>query len=184
MKFKNLALFALCFPLFNSGVLANPPEITFIKRTSKRGNTVRETLRYRDKAILRRRRNEALFGTMQIILEKHGYQNKTQLFELAKRVRENNEGTPPIDRLAKRVKDCLICWFCENFVSTMNYLNIPVNSLPGQAAVDDLLPVSAPAGQAPLFDSSAGQAPSFDSFDSFDSSLGQSWFPPEDFGSF
>jgi formate hydrogenlyase subunit 6/NADH:ubiquinone oxidoreductase subunit I len=65
------------------------------------------------RAIERRRKNAALFDRMTLMLSHltDGKPTKQALLLLAERIAANTH--VKIDRGAKRSKDCLICWFCE-----------------------------------------------------------------------
>jgi hypothetical protein len=64
--------------------------------------------------IERRRNNAAMFDKMTQILSivTGGKLTKAALMTLAEKVAAQKQ--VKIDREAKRMKDCLICWFCEN----------------------------------------------------------------------
>lgn len=89
-----------------------------IKRKPRRPS-IPQTESDRNHAIERRRNNAALFDRMTEILTQvvGGKLTKQALMKVAQQVADQKQAT--IDRRAKRMKDCLICWFCEQACDLM-----------------------------------------------------------------
>jgi hypothetical protein len=86
---------------------------TIISLSKPGRGTVRRTQRESATALERRRRNSAIFCAMEAALKAlcRGF-TKAELLRLAEKF-ETVKGVR-VDRSARRQKDCLVCWFCEN----------------------------------------------------------------------
>jgi hypothetical protein len=84
-----------------------------ILRRKPRRPSVPQTLIDHAQSIERRRANAALYDRMTQILTQiaGGKLTKGVLMRLAERIADQKR--IKIDRGARRMKDCLICWFCE-----------------------------------------------------------------------
>jgi type III secretory pathway component EscV len=93
-------------------VEASQGEAVVIKRKPHRTPIIQTEIDH-DNAVLRRRNNEALFDRMTQILTHvaGGKPTKQVLMKLAQQIADKKQ--IKVDRIAKRIKDCLICWFCE-----------------------------------------------------------------------
>jgi hypothetical protein len=81
----------------------------------------------------------------------HGNPSKLSLLNLAQCV-SRNKGIP-VDRAAKRSKDCLICWFCE-FVPEL--IIEPVTRTIKMESITELIPPNAWNGMGGFPDSMSG----------------------------
>jgi hypothetical protein len=89
----------------------NPPGVTIIARVGKRQTLSKKAEKDRVLTTERLRRNESLLGFVGERLRAYsaGLQKK-ELLLVAQSV-----DCVSLDRLAKRSRDCLLCWFCENW---------------------------------------------------------------------
>ena len=87
----------------------------------KRKTLTSQTQKDQEMTVIRLKQNEAKIGKVTEILESLLGQRvqKKVLLEVAKEVSKKTRIT--LDRLAKRSRDCLICWFCENFEQVLPY---------------------------------------------------------------
>jgi hypothetical protein len=113
-----------------------PKHITTIQSTQSRPSA-RQTLLDQGQAQRRRKRAGAFYGRVEGALNRMtgGRPTRAALMELAAGL-----GGPRgiiIDRLARRMKEVLICWFCENW----DRLNTPLQKVeeqePAVSAVGD-----------------------------------------------
>lgn len=100
-----------------------PNLIFFIPRFGKRKSLSKQTQKDQGFTRARVKRNETQISRIMPILEILCGQNpqKKDLLVLAQEI-ENHQSIQ-LDRLAKRSKDCLICWFCENWDAISSKLN-------------------------------------------------------------
>jgi hypothetical protein len=95
---------------------------------------VPETLIDHERCVERRRKNAALYDKMTRII-RHvtgGKLTKNALIPVAQQIADKTK--VPIDPGAKRMKDCLICWFCER---ASDLLTNPTEPLPGKQTEDE-----------------------------------------------
>jgi hypothetical protein len=120
--------------------------------------SVPQTLIDHQKCIERRRANAALYDRMTQILTRiaGGKLTKEVLMGLAERIAEQKR--IKIDRGAKRMKDCLICWFCEQATELIvdavapDEKNDPILAFPKMDIDDfDIAPLDAHDDDFPWF---------------------------------
>jgi hypothetical protein len=165
MKFKNLALFASCFLLFNSGVSANPP-----------GGANLYISVERNELFAKQRIAGDLFGQMLTALEEYfALKLHKGIVNFAQNILAVGKSGLRIDRTALRHKSGIVCWLCENFpgITVGDFPPMkPGYSLPDQAPEEGrfrlqyrvVFPVPRifaplPVPQAPADDSLPDQAP-------------------------
>lgn len=101
----------------------NPPEkkVFIIKRTGKRGSLTGQTQRDTEKINSRIRMNQHEIPKVEMELLRYfsGRPIISELLTLASELVNGLEGelklNLKIDRLAKRNRDCLLCWFAEHW---------------------------------------------------------------------
>jgi hypothetical protein len=95
-------------------VLEEAHQIIVIRRTKPSRPSVAQTMIDHERSNERRRRVGPLYDQMCVILTRltSGKLNRAILLGLAEQLAKQKGIT--VDRTAKRLKDCLICWFCEN----------------------------------------------------------------------
>jgi hypothetical protein len=98
------------------------PEITVIKRRPRKPSAS-QTEKEQQACFNRVRRNRADFEQMKRVLTvvTRGRMTMSSLLDLAHKIAAPKHLT--IDRAARRMKDCLICWFCENFTPAGSSVN-------------------------------------------------------------
>jgi hypothetical protein len=114
----------------------NDSQTITIKRKPHR-NSLRQTEIDHHDATIRRRNNGALFDQMTRVLTQalDGKCRLPELLRFARRIADQQH--VKIDRLAKRLKDCLICWFCEHAPELIADPRPPLQ--PSSACSDDEL---------------------------------------------
>jgi hypothetical protein len=96
----------------------NIPRVIVIQRVGKRMTLSKQAEKDRVLTSERMRRNEACLGFVR---------KRLQLFSPNLQKKELDvvaQAVPGVslDRLAKRSRDCLICWFCENWIAIEPHL--------------------------------------------------------------
>jgi hypothetical protein len=115
------------------------PMTIIIRKTTK--PTIRQTQLDEQRGIHRRKANERLFDQMMKKLQQNG---KNSLLQFAKAVAKKKGIS--VDRLARRQKDSLICWFCENCPELLN--DDPLTSVTNQQSAE---PILLPTPKEPAF---------------------------------
>jgi hypothetical protein len=105
----------------------NNEKIIIIKQQTRRAS-VRQTQIDNDSFNKRRRNAGPLFDQMKQILTiaTGGQMKKCRILALAERIAQEKQ--LKLDRSTKRIKDCLICWFCEHLCDVMSVL-LPTNNV-------------------------------------------------------
>ena len=93
---------------------ANPAELIVITRVKPRRPSTRQTAIDQERSNERRRIAGGIFHRMSAVLVRviHGKATRVALLRMAAALASQKGIT--IDRGSKRLKDSLICWFCEN----------------------------------------------------------------------
>jgi hypothetical protein len=102
---------------------AEPLPVIRIQRTGKRRSISEQTQRDSARLNERIRHNAALFPLVEMTLDRvFKKQRRSELIDLAEKCAHVNGAVHPIDRIARRHRPGLICWFCENWSAISAYV--------------------------------------------------------------
>jgi hypothetical protein len=90
--------------------------VTLIPRSGKRRALSHQTTRDNSRLIERMRRCSEMLKLVEPVLKgPYGKRTMSELLSLADGCTRVDPGLPPADRLARRSRPGLLCWFCENW---------------------------------------------------------------------
>jgi hypothetical protein len=107
-------------------MIPEPPVVVRIPRTGKRMTVSEQTQRDSARILERVRRNEQSMRIIEDVLARVvAKRKKRDLLPLAEECVRASCGRLAIDRLARRNRRALICWFCENWGTVSEFLLQP-----------------------------------------------------------
>jgi hypothetical protein len=100
-----------------------PPFVTRIPRSGKHRNVSEQTTRDNERLVERMRRCAATFQSIERILDGvAGKRTMSQLITVADECALRDPSLLPPDRLARRSRSGLLCWFCENWAAVSPFV--------------------------------------------------------------
>jgi hypothetical protein len=106
-----------------SEISLSSPAVVHIQRTGKRRNVTEQTMRDGVRLGERINRNSASMKCVETFLDRVcGKRTMSDLILIADDCTRSNSSVPSADRLARRNRAGLICWFCENWVLISDFL--------------------------------------------------------------